>query len=91
MESLLGNHSNNSNRQRQLTYIFHKLIKEVINLVTLLEKNDRKKSHVDISDKIVYGRLFIFDIPQHFCDLVFYLEINAKFRLYFCVKFNKSF
>ena len=91
MESLLGNHSNNSNRQRQLTYIFHKLVKEVINLVTLLEKNDRKKSHVDISHKIGYGRLFIFDIPQHFCDLVFYLEINAKFRLYFCIKFNKSF
>ena len=30
-------------RQRGLTYIFHKLMKEVINLVKLFEENDRKK------------------------------------------------
>ena len=30
-------------RHRRLTYVFYKLIKEVINLVTLLEKKDRKK------------------------------------------------
>ena len=31
------------NRQMRLTYIFYELIKEVINLVKLLEKNEREK------------------------------------------------
>ena len=42
-------------RQRRLTYIFYILIKEVINLVKLLEKNGRKKGHADVSHEIGAG------------------------------------
>ena len=45
-----------------MTYIFHKLIKEVINLVKLLEKSDRKKGHTDLSHKIGDGGRFTFVI-----------------------------
>ena len=43
-----GNNLNNSN-QTKATYI---LIKEVINLVQLLEKTCRKKGHADISHEM---------------------------------------
>lgn len=50
---------NNPNQRKVwLTYIFYKLNKEVINLVTLLKKNDRKKGHADVSHEIEDGGLF---------------------------------
>ena len=42
-------------KQRRLTYIFYKLIKEVINLVKLLEKKDNIKYHADALHKIRVG------------------------------------
>ena len=53
-------------RHRRLTYLFYKLIKEVINP----EKNDRKKSHADISYEIGDDGLFTFAITEHFSTLV---------------------
>ena len=46
-------------RKRRLAYIFYKLIKEVINIVKLLKKDDRKKGNLDVSHKIGDGGLFI--------------------------------
>ena len=57
-------------RQRRLTYIFYKLMKKVINLVKLLEKNDRKKCHADVSHEIGVGGLFTFATTYHFSALV---------------------
>ena len=44
---LLGSFTVIRTRQRRLAYMHYKLIKEVINLVKLLDKNDIKKEHTD--------------------------------------------